>query len=249
MDGIPTDMQALLATKLDARSLLSLLRTCRAFKGMTEAMAREWLLARHGPPVATRWRHLTWEKRLRLDACVMGFDRARCADFTFDGSCVALNVMGPKLLLSDASTRDSPVLVWRFFVRGNSAVEVGIVPDDMPYDHQALHQDPPPQARGPRTVVPTGFYSEKTTGSGMPYVVPILTNSYVEVVATRGAVHIVVEKPRGLATGFVSARGFAVPDVFRMSLEYGNDGGYVRLALTAWANAKFEFVDTPPTAI
>ena len=40
--------------------------------------------------------------------------------------------MGPKLLLSDRSTADQPVLRWRLRVRGNTAVEFGCVPADLP---------------------------------------------------------------------------------------------------------------------
>lgn len=39
--------------------------------------------------------------------------------------------MGPKLLVSDLSTADQPVLRWRVVVRGNTAVEFGVVPLSM----------------------------------------------------------------------------------------------------------------------
>jgi hypothetical protein len=39
--------------------------------------------------------------------------------------------MGPKLLVSDLSTADQPVLRWRLVVRGNTAVEFGVVPLSM----------------------------------------------------------------------------------------------------------------------
>lgn len=53
---------------------------------------------------------------------------------------VRLTGMGPKLLLSDVSTRDQPVLRWRLRVRGNTAVEFGVVPADLPPCHTALHK-------------------------------------------------------------------------------------------------------------
>lgn len=37
-------------------------------------------------------------------------------------------LLGPKLLVSDRSTFDQPVLRWRFRVTGNRAVEFGVVP-------------------------------------------------------------------------------------------------------------------------
>jgi hypothetical protein len=41
---------------------------------------------------------------------------------------IKLEGMGPKLLVSDFSTADQPVLRWRLVVRGNTAVEFGVVP-------------------------------------------------------------------------------------------------------------------------
>lgn len=41
---------------------------------------------------------------------------------------IRLEGMGPKLLVSDVSTADQPVLRWRLVVRGNTAVEFGVVP-------------------------------------------------------------------------------------------------------------------------
>lgn len=41
---------------------------------------------------------------------------------------IKLEGMGPKLLVSDVSTADQPVLRWRLVVRGNTAVEFGVVP-------------------------------------------------------------------------------------------------------------------------
>jgi hypothetical protein len=235
---LSSDLHALLAAQLDARSLLSLFQTSRAFRDDAERIARGWLLAKHGPRVARRWHHLTWRERLWLEASAVGFDRARCTDFTFadDDASVSLNVLGPRLLLSNATTRDSPILAWRFFVRGNAAVELGVVPDDAVYDHKALHRS----AKAPADGLPAGFYSDITLKSTLPFTVPIQKNSYVEVVATRGAVHLLVEKPP-CAGALLSARGFTVPDVFRMTLDYGSERN-VRLALTAWVNAKFEFV-------
>lgn len=43
---------------------------------------------------------------------------------------VVLEGMGPKLLLSDATTADAAVLRWRLRVVGNNALEFGVVPAD-----------------------------------------------------------------------------------------------------------------------
>lgn len=39
--------------------------------------------------------------------------------------------MGPKLLVSDVSTAQQPVLRWQLRVRGNTAVEFGVIPADL----------------------------------------------------------------------------------------------------------------------
>lgn len=41
---------------------------------------------------------------------------------------VRLTGMGPKLLISDATTRSQPLLRWQLRVKGNTAVEFGVIP-------------------------------------------------------------------------------------------------------------------------
>lgn len=36
--------------------------------------------------------------------------------------------MGPKLLVSDVSTASQPVLRWQLRIKGNTAVEFGVIP-------------------------------------------------------------------------------------------------------------------------
>lgn len=52
---------------------------------------------------------------------------------------IKLEGMGPKLLVSDASTADQPVLRWRLVVRGNTAVEFGVVPLCLVVSERARH--------------------------------------------------------------------------------------------------------------
>lgn len=101
-------------------------------------------LARPARPPARRRR--TWTERLYLESDAgAGFDRAHCEAagfrFAFGGPAsgggaqqapaprgVRLLGMGPKLLLSDATTASQPVLRWQLRVKGNTAVEFGVVP-------------------------------------------------------------------------------------------------------------------------
>jgi hypothetical protein len=85
-----------------------------------------------------------WLERLHVEECAAGFDRrwavkkaGDAAGFRFitdpatGAAQILLQGMGPKLLLSDASTGQQPLLRWRLVVRGNTAVEFGVVPADM----------------------------------------------------------------------------------------------------------------------
>lgn len=45
---------------------------------------------------------------------------------------VRLVGMGPKLLVSDRTTADQAMVRWRLRVRGNTAVEFGVIPADLP---------------------------------------------------------------------------------------------------------------------
>lgn len=88
-------------------------------------------------------RHLGWIERLYVEDSVAGFDRrwevkkADDAGFKFASdpatgvAQILLMGMGPKLLLSDVSTKEQRVLRWRLVVRGNTAVEFGVVPANL----------------------------------------------------------------------------------------------------------------------
>lgn len=70
-------------------------------------------------------------------------------------------------LSTDASTAGGRVLRWRMAVRGNSAVEFGVVPEALHHFPDALHtQMADPQDESSRAV---GFCSNITAGSSLPY--------------------------------------------------------------------------------
>lgn len=96
-------------------------------------------------------RRRSWLTRLYIEDCGVGFSNFKWASSspaaagvppppqykfmppTAAGSYlnIKLEGMGPKLLVSDLSTADQPVLRWRLVVRGNTAVEFGVVPLSM----------------------------------------------------------------------------------------------------------------------
>jgi hypothetical protein len=91
-------------------------------------------------------RRRSWLSQLYIEDCGVGFANFAWSDpaasqqsaqpyyrFTPSSSPesflhIKLEGMGPKLLVSDLSTADQPVLRWRLVVRGNTAVEFGVVP-------------------------------------------------------------------------------------------------------------------------
>jgi hypothetical protein len=95
-------------------------------------------------------RRRSWLSRLYVEDCGVGFQKFQWSSpsspapagvppsyrFTVPSSSnanlhIKLDGMGPKLLVSDLSTADQPLLRWRLVVRGNTAVEFGVVPLSM----------------------------------------------------------------------------------------------------------------------
>ena len=83
------------------------------------------------------FRCCSWLERLRIEEHHTHFDLARCEKqgFTFmkdeqnEISSVKLEGIGPKLLVSDeATSKDIPILRWRLELKGNNAVEFGVIP-------------------------------------------------------------------------------------------------------------------------
>jgi hypothetical protein len=132
-----------------------------------------------------------------------GFDRVRCDahGFTFPPAGgapagalrVELPVMGPRLLLSAASTATQPTLRWCVRVEGNTAVEFACLPEDETLldDANALHHRNE-NAAGATAV---GFHSERTAGSRLSHSLPVVKGSCVELLARRGLLRVTVTPP------------------------------------------------------
>ena len=91
-----------------------------------------WLLA-----CAVLCRFCSWLERLRIEETASQFDRSRYEKQGFvlstdsaDPSVrtIRLEGIGPKMLVSDLTTAEAPLLRWRLELRGNNAVEFGTVP-------------------------------------------------------------------------------------------------------------------------
>ena len=83
-------------------------------------------------------RSCSWLERLWIDEHQTQFDCESCEKQGFgfvkeEGTdhvtCVKLDGIGPKLLVSDlATSQENPILRWRLELKGNNAVEFGVVP-------------------------------------------------------------------------------------------------------------------------
>jgi len=302
-------------------------------------------------------RNMGWLERLYIEDSAAGFDRRwevkKKDDPDTDTSPgfkfapepatrvpqILLMGMGPKLLLSDVSTEQQPVLRWRLVVRGNTAVEFGVVPanlqvrlplrrafgrrchctslagscmrladvdaaaagsnclrgvvltpclpssaaqpplDRSPHSNTTTPPHPPPPSPPQYGGVPddeqskvhkalhkckhpdgaefrenVGFSSAITVGSMLPFKVPLMKGSVVEVLTTRGRFEFLVINPPDAQELFWQGAGHharTVPKPYkgpqRFSMEQHFDATqHVRLALTCWAQGVFDVLEPAP---
>lgn len=199
----------------------------------------------------------TWKKRLYLeDSCGCGFDRnwGENAGFKFfrwsaggHTPIVRLAGMGPKLLISDKSTVDQPILRWRLRVHGNTAVEFGALPVGLELGHTTLHKcvsmlgSTPELCGEPHAV---GFCSQITAGSFLPLKVPVMRGTILDVVLRKGHFSVVLQYPEDAKeiswqNGQPVPRPYYGPPQLRFEQDFSTAYD-VRLAATAWAKASFE---------
>ena len=157
-----------------------------------------------------------------------------------------LTGMGPKLMLSNKSTADQPVLRWRLRVRGNTAVEFGVIPVNLPLAHTALHKCLAvanfPDERC------MGFCSQITAGSLLPLKAPVMRGTILDIVARRGSLEVVLHYPPDAKEiswyqGQPVQRPYRGPSQVRFEQNFSPNHD-IRLAVTSWAKANFEVLHT-----
>lgn len=152
--------------------------------------------------------------------------------------------MGPKLLLSDISTKEQPVLRWRLRVKGNTAVEFGVIPVEMSPSHTALHKClAVPGAPHQRCV---GFCSQITAGSLLPLKAPVMRGTIVDILARRGHIEVVLMYPEDAKeihwqNGQPIQRPYRGPSQLRFEQDFSADYD-VKIAVTSWAKACFDIL-------
>jgi hypothetical protein len=254
---------------MDAKSLKAISETCTYFRDtympvsglkLTEHVARKRLLECHDGDESTaeRFKYLSWRERLYLDEDAgCGFDERwlEASGFRVEeaslpkksnvSKTIRLTDMGPKLLYSNASTRDQDVLHWRLRVTGNTAVEFGVIPVMLEPNQNSLHKTD--FVKGDKEQRCIGFCSQITAGSHLPVKVPVVRGTIVDLVAQRGVVQIVLMYPRDAQEIKWNREGQPVPSPYqgpralRFELEYASHFD-VKLAVTCWAKASFDIL-------
>eukprot|EP00803_Ostreobium_quekettii_P001219 evm.model.scf_295.2 EVM.evm.TU.scf_295.2 scf_295:15221-17402(+) len=106
--------------------------------------------------------------------------------------------LGPKMLVSDLSTSQARVLRWRLRVLGNTAVEFGAVPANLQLAvctlqerSEALHKC----LKETGNAFCVGFCAQITVGSQLPFRVPVVKGTVVELLVQTGKAQFTVENP------------------------------------------------------
>ncbi|PNW85515.1 hypothetical protein CHLRE_03g190200v5 [Chlamydomonas reinhardtii] len=209
-----------------------------------------------GPKLAGRWRGYSWLQRLAIEETVTQFDMGQVVNsvgnaepFTFNDvngvTEIRLEAPGPRMLVSDKSTADSPILRWKLMLRGNNAAEFGVVPLEMQDMHKALHKCQPSATHNERA---TGFSSAITVGSLLPARLPMMKGSVVEVLVTPREVAVIVSNPADGAemvwqNNATVARPYTGPPELRLALTTHYKSP-IKLAVTAWQRATFDVLHT-----
>ncbi|CAD7697912.1 unnamed protein product [Ostreobium quekettii] len=253
---LPLEVLMAVMGRLEAISLARLELAARAFHGrhpvaglrLTELAARDALRKRVGADLYGCWSYPSWKERLYLEESGVGFqyDLGMAEGFTFNcdrsGSAVKvvkLMGLGPKMLVSDLSTSEKRVLRWKLRVLGNTAVEFGAVPSHLQKRRKALHKC----LTETGNAFCIGFCSQVTVGSQLPFRVPVVKGTTVDVLVRPGKAQFIVKNPAD-ASNTHWENNHRVHTEYRgpgeiSFTQYFEDDLDVKLALTAWAKAMF----------
>lgn len=148
------------------------------------------------------------------------------------------------MLVSDLSSHQQSLMRWHLRVKGNTAVEFGIVPVSLQEKKKALHKC----LTETDQLLCVGFCSQITVGSQLPFRCPVVKGTIVEIKIENGKADFrVLNPPDGWDVRWENDRRvhsqYRGPGEIRFSQEFPKDYD-VKLALTAWAKADFDVLHT-----
>eukprot|EP00210_Caulerpa_lentillifera_P006988 g6683.t1 len=254
---LPLDVLGNVFKRLDAKSLVHMELASRAFRvrhsgsriRMTELAAREAYEAQYGPRPDHCWKDPSWKASLHSEEASVGFniELAEKEGFEFKRKAnstrlgqVKLVGLGPKMLVSDKSTNQQSLMRWQLRVKGNTAVEFGIVPVALQDKKKALHKC----LTETEQLLCVGFSSQITVGSQLPFRCPVVKGTIVEIIVENGKAKFLVLNPSdGWDVRWENDRRvhsqYRGPSEIRFTQEFQKEHD-VKLALTAWAKAEFD---------
>ncbi|GFH07341.1 F-box domain-containing protein [Haematococcus lacustris] len=253
--------------------LLHLRATCKRFRQLTEEQARIVLLRKSGgkEDYARRWGRPNWLASLCIEEALAPFDQRRAERDGFEHdeavrgcNCQGLQLpcLGPKLLVSEQSTSSCRLLRWRMQLTGSTAVEFGVVPEELQDRPKALHkgrEDTAAEqaARSANPAQPSmqsaGICSSITVGSKLPLSVPLMSGSIVEMLASASKLSFIITQPCDsmepswqLPSTNIVYRQYRGPKTIRLSMDLHMHGP-LKLAVTCWHGASFKVLDIGPS--
>jgi hypothetical protein len=131
-ESLPVEVLASITNKLTAVELWTFITTVVVFWRQREYIIKSWF-SHNGE---TSRDNITWTHNLRLLVSQIDFDHVLGQQNNFVAyqetghSMIALNGMGPKMLVSSASTHDQPIIMMQFTMIGNTAIEIGLIADN-----------------------------------------------------------------------------------------------------------------------
>jgi hypothetical protein len=200
---------------------------------------------------------LSWTERLHIEQSYVSVDMTKHdaiavenrtvpntmlqrSHFVKQDNKVILIGLGPKLLVSDKSTKDQPVLCWRVRISGNSSIEFGAVFDGCEAMDDTLHRGFPEEA--------IGICSHYTVDSLQPISLAIGNGSIVEIVIQKGRMDVIVEPVSDvqeipIKRDWSNEKDLAIPppNKINVTMKLPTDK-HMRLATTMWASGSFEFL-------
>jgi len=248
-------------SNLDARTLGLVAQSCKAFRTydpvtnlrFVDKVARDLVHVKCGTANPARWKNYNWLERLYIEGTITNFDRKRCEKQGFqfhdnkESSTVNIKLegIGPKLLVSDVTTADVPLMRWRMELKGNNAMEFGVIPECLQEKGKSMHKCEECPC-GDRSA---GFASSITVGSTLPIKVPLMRGSVIEILAMKHRLEFMISNPQG-GMEMVWHNTHTVPKAYKGPSEMHFDHPLqstkpLKLAATCWARASVDVLHVP----